>query len=66
MLFTGHKWASDALLGHMDATLYYEGSRDQAEGDPRFRAELESLAAERRLGRGPRKQRVVYLRQRGG
>src|SRR4051812_33265186 len=26
MVFTGHKWAADELLKHLDETLYYEGT----------------------------------------
>ena len=59
MLFTGQKWASDALLKHMDKTVYYEGTRAEADADPYFREHLQSLAAMRR---GAPKQRIVYLR----
>jgi hypothetical protein len=56
MLFTGHKWASNMLLKHMEETLYYEGSRQEAEADPRFR---EALAAMQQVGD---RRRIVFLR----
>lgn len=56
MLFTGHKWASNMLLKHMEETLYYEGDRHQAEADPRFR---EALAAMQQAGD---RRRIVFLR----
>ncbi len=56
MLFTGHKWASNMLLKHMEETLYYEGGRQEAEADPRFR---EALAAMQQAGD---RRRIVFLR----
>lgn len=56
MLFTGHKWASNMLLKHMEETLYYEGSRHEAEADPRFR---EALAAMQQAGD---RRRIVFLK----
>jgi len=56
VLFTGHKWASNRLLKHMEETLYYEGSRQEAEADPRFR---EAVAAMRHVGD---RRRIVFLR----
>ncbi len=55
LLFTGHKWAADALLKHMDETVYYPGSRVAAQADRHFQEEQLVLQAE---GRRPR---VVYL-----
>lgn len=50
MVFTGHKWAADALTKEMERTLYYPGTRAEAEVDPEFRS---VIARDRR--------RVVYL-----
>lgn len=50
MLFTGHKWAADALLKSLDETTYYEGGAADAAADPGF-----SVPDRRR-------RRVVYLR----
>jgi hypothetical protein len=58
MLFTGHKWAADTLLKHLDETLYYEGTRAEADTDPAFRKHLDALAGERR-----RPKRIVYLKE---
>ena len=55
VLFTGHKWASNMLLKHMEETLYYEGSRQEAQADPRFR---EALAAMEQVGD---RRRIVFL-----
>ncbi|HTK35712.1 MAG TPA: DUF4112 domain-containing protein [Caulobacteraceae bacterium] len=55
MMFTGHKWAANALLRQMDRTIYYEGARAEGEADPEFRAHLDDL---KRTGGG---RRVVYL-----
>jgi hypothetical protein len=55
MLFTGQKWAANALLKHMDETVYYEGTQAEGELDQEFRAHLDVL---RRSGGG---RRVVYL-----
>ena len=56
MVFTGHKWAADALLKGMEETIYYPGSKRDAEHDPRFREILEQV----RTGEDPRR-RVVFL-----
>ena len=56
MLFTGHKWASNLLLKHMEETLYYEGSRQEAEADPRFRDALAGMA------QAGDRRRIVFLR----
>ena len=58
MLFTGHKWAADALIRHMDETIYYEGTLSEAKADQAFRDHLADL------GGGPHgKRRIVYLVQ---
>ncbi|ATQ43555.1 DUF4112 domain-containing protein [Caulobacter mirabilis] len=54
-LFTGHKWAADLLLRHMDETIYFEGSREQAMNS----AEYRDLMARVRAGKEQR--RVVFL-----
>ena len=54
-LFTGHKWAADLLLRHMDETIYFEGSREQAMNS----AEYRDLMA--RVRAGKEKRRVVFL-----
>lgn len=56
MLFTGHKWAADALLKAMDETVYYPGHAHDAAADPRFN----DLKLRMRSGHDPRR-RVVYL-----
>ena len=61
MVFTGHKWAADALLKHLDETLYYEGSKAEAEADPAFREHLKDLAEQRRSG-ALKAKRIVYLK----
>ena|SRR5665647_1271924 len=61
MFFTGHKWAADTLLKHLDETLYYEGSKRDAEADPEFRKYLEELAEQRRSGAPLKAKRIVYL-----
>lgn len=63
IFFTGHTWAADALLKHMDETIYYDGSRDEAETDADFREHLKKLAAERKAGGKPAKRRIVYLKR---
>ena len=52
-LFTGHKWAANLLLKHMDQTLYIEGSRAAARASP----EHAGLMAAARRDR----PRIVYL-----
>lgn len=54
-LFTGHKWSADLLLRHMDETIYFEGSREQAMNS----AEYRDLMA--RVRAGKEKRRVVFL-----
>jgi hypothetical protein len=66
MVFTGHKWAADALLRHMDETIYYEGTRADAEADPALREHLIGLAEARRSGAGAVKRRSVCLADQGG
>jgi hypothetical protein len=53
MLFTGQKWAANALLKHMDRTLYYEGTRAEADADAEFQRHLAEG--------GARGRRIVYL-----
>jgi len=55
MLFTGHRWAADALLRHLDETVYYPGTRAEAEADHHFQADQ----AQRRTH--GRRRRVVHL-----
>jgi hypothetical protein len=55
MLFTGHKWAATMLLKHIEETLYYEGTRHDAEADAHFRDAREKLKAV-----GDRR-RIVFL-----
>jgi hypothetical protein len=55
ILFTGHKWASNLLLRHIEDTLYYEGSRADAEADPKYREAVEQL---RKAGD---RRRIVFL-----
>ena len=63
VFFTGHAWAADALLKHMDETIYYDGTREEAEADEGFRDVLRQMADERKAGGGKaRKKRIVYLR----
>lgn len=62
MMFTGHKWAANALLEHLDETLYYEGSKADAEADPEFREHLLDLAEQRRAGAPLKAKRIVYLK----
>ena len=56
MLFTGHKWAADALLKDMEDTVYYPGAKHEAQADPRFH----EVMARVRSGEDPRR-RVVFL-----
>ena len=56
MLFTGHKWAAEALMKGIDETVYYPGTRAAANADLRFQEVMERM----RSGQDPRK-RVVYL-----
>jgi hypothetical protein len=51
MFFTGHKWAANILLKHIDETLYVEGRHD----DP---ANADILAG---LRTGKERRRVVFL-----
>lgn len=54
-LFTGHKWAANLLIKHMDETIYFEGKRRDVK-DSREYAELIS-----RIRSGKEKRRVVFL-----
>lgn len=57
MVFTGHKWAADALLKEMGRTHYYPGSRRDAERDPEFQAAWTRM----RAGGDDAPDRVVFL-----
>lgn len=54
-LFTGHKWAADLLLRHMDETIYFEGSREQAMNSHEYRDLMARVRA------GKEKRRVIFL-----
>ena len=54
-LFTGHTWAADLLLRHMDETIYFEGSREQAQASSEYRDLMARVRA------GKEKRRVVFL-----
>ena len=54
-LFTGQKWAGGMLLKHMDETIYFEGSRKEAQGTAEY---LDLL---QRIRDGKEKRRVVFL-----
>jgi hypothetical protein len=54
-LFTGHKWAANLLLKHMEETLYLEGRRQDARGSAEH-AELIGRIRSRK-----EKRRVVYM-----
>ncbi len=55
VLFTGHKWSADMLTKHMDDTIYFEGSRKDAQGTQEYRDLLSRIHA------GKEKRRVVFL-----
>jgi hypothetical protein len=54
-LFTGHKWAGNVLLKHMDNTVYVEGPPRSLRGQPQF-ADVES-----RVRSGKERRRIVFL-----
>jgi hypothetical protein len=54
-LFTGHKWAANTLLKHMDNTLYIEGSRSEWRGHPDHAGVMDRVRA------GQEKRRIVFL-----
>jgi hypothetical protein len=54
-LFTGHKWSADMILKHMDETIYFEGSRKDAQGTAEYRELMARIQA------GKEKRRVVFL-----
>lgn len=54
-LFTGHKWAADMLLKHMEETIYFEGTRDEAMHTVEYR----DLMARVRAGKESR--RIIFL-----
>ena len=55
-LFTAHKWSADALLKHMDETLYVEGTREQVGAHPEYAQLMKDIRA------GKEKRRIVFLR----
>jgi hypothetical protein len=55
VLFSGHKWAADLMLKHMEETIYFEGSRKDVANSPEYR---EILA---RIKEGKERRRVVFL-----
>jgi hypothetical protein len=55
MLFTGHRWSADMLTRHMDDTIYFEGTRKDAQGTAEYRDLLGRIQA------GKEKRRVVFL-----
>lgn len=55
VLFTGHKWAADMLLKHMEDTIYFEGTRKDAANSPEYKDVLSRIRA------GKEKRRVVFL-----
>jgi hypothetical protein len=54
-LFTGHKWAADMLLKHMEETIYFEGTREEALHTVEYR----DLMGRIRVGKENR--RIVFL-----
>ena len=54
-LFTGHKWAADMLLKHMEQTIYCEGTRDVSMHTGEYR----DLMARVRAGKESR--RIIFL-----
>ena len=54
-LFTAQKWAANALLKHMDNTIYLEGTREQARANPAY---ADIIA---RIRSGQEKRRVVIM-----
>ena len=55
VLFSGHKWAADLMLKHMEETIYFEGARKDVVNTPEYR---EILA---RIKDGKERRRVVFL-----
>ncbi len=54
-LFTGHKWAANLLLKHMDETIYIEGTRETVKARPEY---IDLMA---RVRAGKEKRRIVFL-----
>jgi len=54
-LFTGHKWAGNLLLKHMDDTVYVEGPPRRLGGHPEY-ADVEA-----RVRSGEERRRIVFL-----
>lgn len=55
MLFSGHKWAADLILKHMEETIYFEGARKDVVNTPEYRDILS------RIRDGKERRRVVFL-----
>lgn len=55
VLFTGHKWAADMLLKHMDETIYFEGRREDVQATSEYRDLMARVRA------GKERRRVVFL-----
>jgi len=54
-LFTGHKWAANLLVKHMDETIYIEGTRETVKARPEY---IDLMA---RVRAGKEKRRIVFL-----
>ena len=54
-LFTGHKWAADMLLKHMEETIYFEGTREEALHTVEYRDLMGRIRA------GKENRRIVFL-----
>ncbi|MDP1873765.1 DUF4112 domain-containing protein [Phenylobacterium sp.] len=55
MLFSGHKWAADLMIKHMEETIFFEGSRTDVANTPEYREILS------RIKDGKERRRVVFL-----
>ncbi|MFT4934926.1 MAG: hypothetical protein ACI9LT_001614 [Pseudoalteromonas distincta] len=55
VLFSGHKWAADLMIKHMEETIYFEGSRKDVVNTPEYREILS------RIKDGKERRRVVFL-----
>lgn len=54
-LFTGHKWAADMLLKHMEETIYFEGTRQEALHTVEYRDLMGRIRA------GKEHRRIIFL-----
>lgn len=54
-LFTGHKWAADMLLKHMEETIYFEGTREEALHTIEYRDLMGRVRA------GKEDRRIIFL-----